>query len=627
MKSKTIENILYSTVGVVAMLLIVIVVNFLAGVFRYRVDLTQEKLYTLSPGTRAILDKLDGKLKIRFYCTQKDSAMDARRKNHAKLVEDLLMEYKKAAHGRIEIEKLDPQPDTDAEDFARMDGVEPQPVSMTDSIYLGLSFSYLDEKVAIPYLEPSRDKLLEYDISRAIAQVINPQKQRAVIGVMSGVQVFGQNVPPMMRRGQRGPQPWMFIQELQRDFTVKQIGLDVDKIDDDVKILIVHHPKGITDKAQFAIDQFVLRGGKLVAFLDPVSVMDQPQNPMFGGPQGGSNLDKLLKAWGVEFDSNNVLVDLTLKSALFNERFQALLPSLSPEYLKKDEIITSQLDNLTLALAGAFTNVSPAEGLKADILMRSSSNSMLVASFLAQMGGEAATRDFRPSGKSYALGVRLTGKFKTAFPNGKPEDKSNDAEKKDEKKEDKKEDFLKASTNDNVVVLVGDSDMLHEQFCYNMQMFPFVQVISGNMAFLQSLVELYNGDANLINARSRAMKTRDFTVIREMQARAEEKFQAELKKLEEQKNEAQRRINELQAQKDPKQKLVLSKEQMEELVKYRKNVAETNKQLKKVRKELRREQESLETRLKIYNIAGMPLLVSLGGIAFAIYNRKRTAAR
>src|SRR5580698_5636857 len=305
MQKKTLETILYSSAGIVVMLAIVIAVNVIVGVKPLRVDLTQEKAYTLSEGTRAVLRKLDTPVKIRFYCSQNETATPETvfLKNYARQVEDLLQEYKQIAGKNLIIEKYDPQPDSDAEDSAKLDGLEPQQLQTGDEFYLGLSVSMADQNVALPFLDPDRERQLEYDITRAIARVFTPEKP--VVGVMSALPVFGESGadnPMMMQQGQQGTPPWTFITQLQQDFTVKHIEMTADKIDDDVKVLVVIHPKDISDQAQYAIDQFVLRGGKLIAFLDAQSVLSsRQQNPMSGEMAGTlSTLDKLLKAWGIQ---------------------------------------------------------------------------------------------------------------------------------------------------------------------------------------------------------------------------------------------------------------------------------------------------------------------------------------
>src|SRR6266571_3832712 len=253
MKKKSFETIIYSAVGVAAMALIVIAFNVLSGAAKTRVDLTKEQAYTLSPGTKAILRKLDTPVKVRLYCTQTESSTPdtVYLKGYAKRVEDLLTEYKQAGHGKLIIEKYDPQPDSDAEDSARLDGIEGQTLRNGDRFYMGLAVSLLDEKQAIPFLDPNRERLLEYDLSRAISRAVTPEKP--VVGIMSAMPVFGMPANPMMMRmGQQGQEPWVLVNELKNDFNVRRVGMEVDKIDDDIKVLLLIHPREISDKAQYA---------------------------------------------------------------------------------------------------------------------------------------------------------------------------------------------------------------------------------------------------------------------------------------------------------------------------------------------------------------------------------------
>jgi ABC-type uncharacterized transport system involved in gliding motility auxiliary subunit len=640
MKKNSYETLLYSAVGVVAMAAILVFFNAIAGVFKTRVDLTQEKAYTLSAGTRAILKKLDTPVKIRFYCTQTEATADtAPLHSYAKDVEDLLAEYKQAAGGKLTVEEYDPQPDSDAEDSARLDGVEPQQLRNGDRFYLGLSVSMLDQKEALPFLDPSRERLLEYDLSRAISKVITPEKP--VVGIMSPMPLFGAPSNPMMQRmGQQGQgqPPWAIVTELKNDFDVKHVEMDTDKIDDDVKVLLVIHPREITDKTQYAIDQFVMRGGKLIAFLDPLPMVDsRQQNEMLGSiPNSGSSLDKLLKAWGLTFDTAKVVADMNFKMQLGGRNGEpqeapACL-SVTSDGINKDDIITGQIDNVWLPYVGAFTG-TPAAGLKETVLLHSTKDSQLVDSFLANLSGENMLKEFKPSGKEYALAVRLAGKFKTAFPNGKPESQKKDTDKKadDKSAEKKSDDSLKETKQENAVVLVGDADMLFDNVALRQMQTPFGVIsmaMNGNLNFAQNAVEQSAGDSNLIAVRSRATLNRPFTRIKAMEAAANEKYQSEIKRLEDSKADAERRINELQQQKkDKDQRFILSPEQAAELTNLRAEEAKTNKNLKQVRKDFRAEVVSLQTWYKWVNILAVPFAVAASGIVIAFVNRRKTSAK
>jgi ABC-type uncharacterized transport system involved in gliding motility auxiliary subunit len=644
MQKKSFQTILYSMAGVLGMLVILIAFNFITGLGRTRIDLTREKAYTLSQGTRAILRKIDTPIHIKLYCTRGEAATPetVALKDYAQQVEDLLTEYKQASKGKLIIEKYDPEPDSDAEDSARMDGIEGQMLPSGERFYLGLAVTMLDVKEPIPFLSPTRERLLEYDLSRAISRVITPDKP--VVGVMSPLPLFGMPSNPMMARmgQQQGAQPWALISELKNDFNLRSLSMDVDKIDDDVKVLVLIHPREISDKAQYALDQFILRGGKLLAFLDPMPfVIDsKEQNQMLGNiPNSGSSLDKLLKAWGLAFDTSKVVADLNFKMQLGGrggapQEAPAVL-SVSGEGINSDDIVTSQIDNIWLPYAGAFTG-TPAQGLKETVLLKSTKDSQLVDGFMANLGGENIIKEFKPSGIQYALAVRLTGKFKTAFPEGKPEDKAKteDKEKKDADKKaevKKPDDSLKESKLDTTVVLVGDADMLYDTVALRQVptlMGMALTPMNGNLSFAQNMIEQLSGDNDLIAVRSRATLNRPFTRIQKMETAANEKFQSEIKALEAKATEASQRINELQAQrKDKDQRFILSREQTEELAKLRKEEVETRKHLKQVQKDLRKEVVSLQTRAKWLNILAVPLAVTASGIVIAMVKRKKTSAK
>src|SRR6266571_312356 len=631
MKKKQFETVLYSAVGVAAMFVLLAGFNVVTAALKQRIDLTKERAYTLSEGTKAILKKIDTPVKIRFYCTRAENATPETvfLRNYAQQVADLLDEFKQYAGGKLTIQKFNPTPDSDAEDSAKLDGIEGQAVSAEgEPFYLGLAVSMLDETVAIPFLSPAHERMLEYDVARAISQVITPQK--AVVGVMSGLPVFGEFNPMMMRMGQRGQEPWVLINELKGDFTVKEVSLGVDKIDDEIKALVVIYPRDISDGAQYAIDQFILRGGKLVAFLDPLSIADNrnsnPSNPLQGAMASGATMDKLLKAWGVEFDVSKAVADMTFKTNIRGQdgRPQAApaVLSLTRDAMNADDVLTSQLDNLLLPYPGVFTG-TPAAGLKETVLLKTSKNSQLIEKIMAQFGG--GEKDFKASDKEYALAIRLTGKFKTAFPDGKPGektgDKKNEVEKKEgeeKKPEPKPDNSLKESSTDGVVILVGDSDLIFDPVCVQVQNFLGQKIVipqNGNLNLAQSMVEQLAGDSNLIAVRSRATLNRPFTVVKKMEERAQESYRSKIKELEASLSETQQKLNELQRTKEKGQRFILSPEQQQEVAKFRQKEAEAKKELKQVRKNLRRDVDSLEDQLKWVNILAMPLIVSLSGIA------------
>jgi ABC-type uncharacterized transport system involved in gliding motility auxiliary subunit len=622
MDKKT-EKLLYSAAGLVAVFVIVVLLNFVLGAARARIDLTQGKLYTLSEGTRAILGKLEGPVKIRLYFTQ-GAEVPLPIKAYGRRVEDMLAEFRQAGRGKVLVEKLDPEPDSEAEDSATLEGVEPQTTASGDKFYLGVSVSYADQKLSVPALALDREPLLEYDLTRAIARAATNTKP--VVGVMSALPVFG--MPPSPMTGGQPMEPQVFIGELRRDYTVKRVSLDPDRIDDDIKVLLVIHPRGISEKAQYALDQFVLRGGKLIAFLDPSAYFDQLGQ--MGGMGGGtpSSLDKLLKAWGLAFDSGKVVLDMRYLTGAGARTLPTLL-SLNDSAFAPNDIATARLGSLLMPFAGVFTG-KPVQGLSETVLMQTSTYSQLVDSFAATAQGEAAIRGFKPSGIQYALAVRLTGKFKTAFPDGRPKGydrgRAGPGKAADAKPEAPQ---LKESTADNAVVLVGDSDFINDGAAVQIQEIFGQRIViprNGNLAFAQALVDQFAGDPDLIKLRSRASAARPFIRIRDMEARAQQAYLGKIKELETSLNQSQEKLSALQKGRGPGAGAMLSAEQQTELENFKRKAAETRLALKEVRRELRSESEALQFWTKVVNIGLMPLLVALAGIAFAVLRRGRRAS-
>jgi ABC-type uncharacterized transport system involved in gliding motility auxiliary subunit len=629
---KSTERWLYSIGGVIAVFVALVAVNYILGLTPARIDLTQGKLYTLSDGTRKVLGKLEAPVKVRFYFNQGDANVPVAMRVFAGRVDDLLNEMRAASNGKLVIEKLNPQPDSDAEDSANLDGIEAQDLPTGDKFYLGLTVSFADQKLALPVLSPNRERLLEYDIARAIARATTTKKP--IVGVMSPLPVFGMPGNPMMMQmgGGGGSEPQIFISELKRDFDVKRVSMDVDKIEDDIKTLVVIHPRGISEQAQFALDQFVLRGGKLVVFLDPYAYFDQMPGMMGGQGGSSSNLEKLLKAWGYSFDPGKIVLDMKYMAGS-GPRAVPTVIQLDAGAMSKDDVATSQLGTTLLAFAGAF-NGKPADGLTESVLMHTSPIVKLVDSANAMARGEEAVRGFQPDNKEHPLALRLTGKFKTAFPDGRPAPPDAAGKDKDAKPKAPAPDFgpaLKESQAEGTVVLVADSDMLNDGAAVQIQDIFGQKVaipINGNLAFIQGLVEQMAGDSDLIHVRSRATASRPFTVVKQMEAEAAQAYLGKIKQLEDSLQETRKKLESLQKTKAPAGGgAILSPEQQAEVENFRKRAADTRRELKEVRRELRSETEALEFWTKVFNIAVMPLLVALAGIAIAIVRRRRRAAR
>jgi len=630
MQKKQLETLLYSTGGVIALVVVLIAANFIMGAFNLRADLTEGDVYTLSPGTRGVLAKLEAPVKLRLYYSQGSEAVPVGLKTFAKRVEDLLNEYKAAAKGKVIIEKFNPEPDSDAEDSAQLDGIEGQLTNSGEKFYLGLSIAFLDQKAAIPVLTPDRERLLEYDITRGVAQV--GETTKPVVGVMSGLPVMGRSLDPVKK--QQPTEPWVLAQELKKIFDVREVKLNAQKIDDDIKVLLVIHTRDLPEESEYAIDQFVLRGGKLIAFVDPYAYFDQQpdlQNPFGGNQAGQSTFYNLFKAWGVDVDMGKVIADLTFASGA-GPRLLPTLLSLNAQALNQDDVVTSQVGTLLIPFGGAFKG-KLADGLKQTVLVHTSKNSMPVDLIIATLSGEPSTRGFQPSNEEMPLAMRLTGKFHSAFPEGKPKPYAPPRadKKKDEKKaEAKAEPHLKQSAEENSVALIADVDLLSDGAAVEIQE-VFGQRVAvprnGNLALVLGLVENFSGGNALIGLRSRASFTKPLTVIRELESRAQQQYLGKIKELEDSLNQVQENLKKLQSSKAGTTSSIMTAEQQAELENFRTKAAETRSVLKVLRKNLRVETDALEFWTKVVNIGLVPLLVALAGLGLALAKRRRIQIR
>lgn len=611
------ESLLYSAVGLAALFLLLVAANYLLSRQPLKIDLTEGSVQTLSEGTKKMLRGLQAPVKVKLYISRGERSMPVQLRSFAQRVEDLAREFKSVAGGNLTIELYNPQADSEDEDAAQLDGVEAQQLFTGEQFYLGIAVSQLDRKQAIPAVSPQRERLLEYDLARAIARVSSAE--RPVLGLMSAMPVLGERFNPMTRQS---AEPWVLAGELKRDFNVKPVSLLAESIDPDIKVLLVIHPRDLPESTEYALDQFVLRGGKLVAFVDPLAYFDQQPSPMPGIGGGGtsSTLARLFKAWGVEMNPGKVLADVVYASGA-GQRYTPTVLTLNRTAFNRDEVVTSQIETLLYAFGGTF-DVKPVEGLKVTELVKSSPNSMLVDNIVATVSGEAAMKGFQPENQARPLALRVSGKFKTAFAEGRPKSDDRKAAGK------KEENFLKESAGENSVILVADVDMLNDGAAVDVQEVFGRRIVvpsNGNLAFAQGIVEqLASGEA-LTSLRTRAASFRPLTVVREMEAEAQKQYFGRLKSLEDELQKTTEKLQELQKARGAAAKgaLLMTPEQQAEIENFRKRVTETRKELKELRKNLRRDAEALVFWTKLLNIALMPLAVVLAGLTVYFIRRRK----
>jgi ABC-type uncharacterized transport system involved in gliding motility auxiliary subunit len=667
-------------VGLAVVFIIALLVNVLVGKISFRSDLTEYKSYTLSEGTSNILGRIETPVNIRYYVTDDSKVMSPGERSSARRVEDLLAEFVRAAPAKeievtneageferkkvkmLTVKKLNPEPNTDAEDSALIDGLQAGVSGETNNeLYFGIAIQCLDSVESIPFIPARPETSLEYDLARAVSSVHGGKTKK--IAVMSSLSIgggFGGNfqAPPQ--------QPWMFYEQLSKDYEVEVIPPTAAEIPAGTSTLIVVHPFDITDEGQFAIDQYLLQGGNVIAFVDPnffyarALAQGQPQMPGMppqGGPEPSSNLDKLFKAWGVNYDENRVLADLDFGSEIIRRgNFSPTFLTLNRTALGSDDSapgltdpMTNMLNQLNMLTPGAF-EVAPPAGITADALVLSSVNNQLVGSFDAdptQEGGADSIREkFEPFGKSRSLVLRLSGEFKTAFPEGDPAVQMEDAAPKEDGEKDKadgekekeavveKEDkSLKSATAPGRVLLISDVDFIYDANVVRRQQIPGLNIVipemlNENLTLVQNAAEQMSGDPDLINVRSRTSVRRPFTKQSEWYREAQQKYAAEVADFSSKAKEAEQKLNELLAQTPEKMdQAMLSPEVQKELKNLQEEEVNFRRRERELQKEVTREFRRKLATYKFGNTLLMPILVILAGILLAIFRRRRTAAR
>ncbi len=603
-----------------------------------RIDLTENKLFTLDRGTLNILADLESPIVLRFYYSKK-VAEDKDLKDvqsYAERVQELLEEYVMRSHGKIELRVIDPEPFSEDEDRAVGYGLQGVPVDAAGQLfYFGLvGTNEVGDEEVIPFFQNDRESFLEYDITKLVYSLAHPEKP--VVGLITALPLEGGPANPF-QPNQRN-QPWMVMDALRQLFQVRKLETTVDEIPEDIGILLLVHPKGLSDATLYAIDQFVLRGGKLIAFIDPHCeedpVQQDPNNPLASATADrSSDLGPLMKAWGVEMDANKLVADRKLAHRVqFRGQVMEYVVwlGLKGEQCSDDDPITSELDELNFALAGALKHTEGAATTFTP-LVQTTDEAMLVDRFMVSLGPdpERLLQEYVPGGEPLTLVARIGGPVKTAFPDGPPPKPAN-PEGDEESADEELPAHLAESQGDIHVLLVSDADMLADRWWVRVQNF-FGQRIatpsSDNVDLLVNALDNLSGNSDLISLRSRGRYQRPFDRVAELRRQAEDRYRAEEQRLEAKLEETEQRINELQSQKEGGvASLILSPEQRAEIEAFRQEQKETRKKLREVRHQLSKEIENLGSWLKWTNMLGMPLLWLAAGIAvFALRESRKSS--
>jgi len=585
-----------------------------------RIDLTESKLYSIAPGTQRIVTSLQEPINLYFFFSQEASAEAPQLRAYAQRVRELLEEMAERSKGKVKLTTVDPKPFSEDEDRAAEFGLQAVPLgARNDSLYFGLAgTNSTDGREIIGFFQPDKEEFLEYDVASLIHKLGNPKKP--TVGVISALPVEGQ----FDQQSGRMTPGWASIAQLHEQMQVRTLAPDIGAIEQDVSLLLVVHPKELPAKTLYAIDQFVMRGGKLMAFVDPQSENDpagQQGGPMSMVPRS-STLGPLLDAWGVTFDQGKVLGDrglgltVSLRQGEPPSQHVAIV-GLNRESMNTKDVVTSTLDSINVMTAGVLSKKKDAT-IEFEPLLQSSTDSELLPvmrlAFLPD--SRSLLEDFKPTGERYVVAARVHGKLKSAYPNGAPEG----AEKGEHKAE---------SAGDADLIVVADTDILADPLWVRTQNVfgqHFAMAWANNGDFVANAVDNLAGSGDLISIRGRQSFFRPFTRVDDLRRHADEQLRAKEKELDTELKDTERKLSELEAGRSSAGSLVLTPEQEAELNRFQQERVRVRKELRDVRRSLDVEIEGLGTRLKVLNIALMPALLAIGAILLAITRRRRLRA-
>ncbi len=635
---------LLSAGGILLVFVLFVAINIVssATLDTAQIDLTQNRLYTLSAGTKAVLAKIKEPITLRFYFSDALGREIPSYAVYATRVRELLQRYRAASDGKVRLEIINPTPFSDEEDRAVGFGLQGVPVSQGgDLVYFGLAGSNsADKDEIISFFQPDRERFLEYDVTKLVYDLTVTKKP--AVGLLSSLAMQG----AYTGMGQPSP-PWIVYSQMAQFFDLKMVDQSAAAIPDDVKVLVVVHPQNLPQKTLYAIDQFVLRGGHALVFVDP-NAEGQMLRPGPAQQTGmtSSDLKPLFDAWGVEMVPGKVAGD-RLAARTVNAGTESRVRAvdyvawlaLRQDNFNKEDVLTGDLSLIQMASAGIL---EPTKGAttKFEPLVQTSpqSEEIDVDKVKMQPDPVALLAQFKPSNERYTLAARISGPVKTAFPNGLPPEP-----KKDEDKDKAAapsdpapaappaKQIMEAKDPINVIV-IADTDMLEDRFWADAQDFFGQQVVvptASNGDFVVNAIDNLLGSDELISLRTRGESARPFTLVRAIQKNAELQFREKERQLNDQLKDTQKKLAELQGQSGPggaeTGKVILSKDQQEAIDQFRTQVVQIRRQLRDVQHDLRRNIDDLQMLLKFINIWLVPILVGIAAIVVGVVRLRRRA--
>jgi ABC-type uncharacterized transport system involved in gliding motility auxiliary subunit len=603
------NSIISLTVLIVAFLLFTAANNlFLGGM---RLDLTENDLYTLSDGTEQILQDIDEPINLYFFFSGKVSEDLTGLRAYADRVREMLQEYKMVAGEKINLKIIDPVPFSEEEDQAAGFGLQSVPVNQSgDELYFGLvGTNAVDDQQVIAFFQPDREEFLEYELSKLVYSLSSPVRQK--IGLYANLPVT-EDVDPTTYQATPA---WVFLGQLKELFDVEELtAIDAEGLAA-VDLLMLIHPKDLDETALFEIDQFIMGGGKLIAFIDPMAEMDRPAPgtpPMPGG--NSSNLNSLTTHWGISLKDGEILGDsavaLTVGDAAGTPVRHLGILGFTADNLSQEDVVTSPLESVNVSTAGML-DVDEVAGITVESLIQSSEYAMPLPSMQFQFLTDPSDllQGFAPTGEKYPVAVRVSGSATSAYPDGV----------------DGIEREVLGSTDDLQVILVADTDILSDRLWVQVQSFFGQSIASAwadNGSFVTNLVDNLSGSSDLINVRSRGQFSRPFIVVQDLRREAEASYLQSAEDLQVRLTETEGKLTELESSRATDGLLTLTPEQEAAIIEFQNEKLKIRKELREVRHQLDKDIEQLGSFLKLLNVLLLPLLLTallIGGRVLGLH--------
>ena len=611
-----------------AVLFLGIVMLSNVGLRGMRMDLTQNRLYTLSHGTQQVLAELKEPVNLYLYFSREAAAKQAPLLlPYANRVREFLEELATRSGGKVHLRIVDPQPFSDDEDHAAEFGLQPLQAGGGDALYFGLTgTNSTDGRASIPSFQADREEFLEYDVAKLINELGTPKKP--VIGLMSSLGLQGQFNP---MTGQMG-EPWPILTQLQDLFTMRTLTADVDHIDKDVDVLMLVHPKRLPAKTLYAIDQFVMRGGRVLLFVDPNAGGDtsgqDPSNPLAGAmADHSSDLVPLLAAWGVDYDPTKVIGDLErgleVRTSMQAPPIRHIgILGLGHGDMNEKDVVTASLDKINLATVG-FLTAHPGAKTTFEALLQSSARAAPIPAqrFNALMDPATLRDGFKPTGVRYALAARITGAVESAYPQGPPPDQKPASGPPVA--------HLAKSASPANIVIIADTDLLMDyMWVQTREVFGqrVAQAFANNGDLVANVLDNLSGTSALISVRGRATFSRPFERVEALRRRADDRLRGKALELQAELQQTETKLTQLQSKRNDQSSLMLSPEQEAELKRFVAEKARVRRELRETQRGLDVDINRLNSWLKVINIAIAPLCVAVAGVIILSQRRRRKSA-